>query len=399
MIPYYSPNFGIFAFLRTLFIVNPEKKLIREFQKISGKKYILVTNSCRSALYLTYKSIDKKGEVITTPLTCKVAIDPIVASGNKPVFADVQLNTLLMNPDLVAGKISRNTLGIQIVHFGGFCCDTGKIEKVARENNLFLVEDCAQGLFSSYKNKPAGTIGDSVCFSLIKNAYGIGGGILATNDESIFRKSLKLQQLMDKPSKKLIYFRIARNIIESYRKYGWGEKLYRKFMLVRTKVKTSSEHDDVLDELKLKKPSKIELKIAVRQFSRAKKLNSKRKENGMQLLKELTSKKVISNYSAIEDFDSPFVKFYAYNEKFDSHKHIPALNKNGVEAKHLEQMFNNQVQERFANINEQELISLPNYNKIHDNLISLPLTEGKMDVDFIANQVLELSNKVKTPTN
>jgi dTDP-4-amino-4,6-dideoxygalactose transaminase len=166
-------------------------------------------------------------------------------------------------------------------------------------------------------------------------------------------------------------------------------------MSVRTKAMNPSGHEDVLSELKLKKPSKLELKIAVSQFAKAKRLNSKRKENGMQLLGALKNQKLVSNYADIEAYDSPFVKFYAYNEKFDSYKNIPALNKKGVEAKHLEQMFNNQVQERFVSIDQQELTRLPNYNKIHDNLISLPLTEGKMDVEFIVNQVVELTKKGK----
>lgn len=392
MIPYYSPNFGVFDFLKSLFIFKPEKQLISEFQKITGKKYILLTNSCRSALYLTYKSLKKTGEVITTPLTCKVAIDPIVASGNKPVYADVQVDSLLMNPELLPEKISDKTIGIQIVHLGGFCCDTKKIEKIAKENNLFIIEDCAQGLFSSFNGNPSGKTGDVVCFSLIKNAYGIGGGILATNDEVVFKKADELQNQMESPSKKLIYFRIARNILESYRKFGWGEKGYQKFMSVRTKVKTKTEHEDVLKMLKLRRPSKIELKIAASQFLRAKRLNRKRKENGMQLLKALKNKKLVSNYSMIDTYDSPFVKFYAYNKKFNSHKLIPLLNQNGVEAKHLEQMYNNQVQERFVSIDEQESIHLPNYNKIHDNLVSLPLTEGKMNFEFIAEQVEKLTN-------
>ena len=382
MIPYYSPNFGIVSFLKSLFIAKPKQKLLNEFREITGKKHILITNSCRSALYLTYKSLGKTGEVITTPLTCKVAIDPIIAGGNRPVFSDVEVNSLLIDPDAIEEKINDNTLGIQIIHLGGFCCDVDKIEKIARRNDLFIVEDCAQALFSSYKGKPAGRTGDVVCFSLIKNAYGIGGGILATDDDNIFNKSCELQDKMDAPSRKLITFRIVRNMIETNRSTIVGEKIYQKFMAVRGKVKPTTENKDNIAELKLRKPSLMEIRIAAVQFNKAKKLNEKRKVKGKQLLKSLIDNKLTSNYSDIENFDSAFVKYYIYNKTLNSKKDIPSLNKSGIEAKHLEHSFDNQVQERIANKQQLMQFDLNNYDQIHDSLISLPLTE-KMTKDQI----------------
>ena len=73
MIPYFNSQFGFSDLLKTLLCRKPEEKLTRIFQKVSGKRYILFTASCRAALYLAYKAIDEKGVVHTSPLTCKVA--------------------------------------------------------------------------------------------------------------------------------------------------------------------------------------------------------------------------------------------------------------------------------------------------------------------------------------
>lgn len=214
MIPYYSPNFGVSSFLKSLFIVKPEEKLKHEFKKIAGKKPELITSSCCSVHYLTYKFLGKIGQIITSPLTCKVAIQPDVASGNTSVYSDVDENSLLIDPDTIEEKVNEDSLGIQITHLGGYCCDVEKIEKIVRKKNLLIIEDCVQGLFSSYKGKLVGRMGYVICFSLIKNAYGIGGSILCTDDENIFHKAQRLQDEMDESSAKFIIFRVVRSMIE-----------------------------------------------------------------------------------------------------------------------------------------------------------------------------------------
>jgi len=104
-IPYASPNLEFSVFLKALFMPRhaAEQAIKAYFRALTGKKHILITNSCRSALYLVYKALGTSAEVITTPLTCRAAIDPIVESGNKPVFADIDPGNLNMDP----GDISR----------------------------------------------------------------------------------------------------------------------------------------------------------------------------------------------------------------------------------------------------------------------------------------------------
>jgi dTDP-4-amino-4,6-dideoxygalactose transaminase len=255
-----------------------------------------------------------------------------------------------------------------------------------------IVEDCAQGLYAAASGKPTGRVGDVSCFSLIKNAYGIGGGILATNDVSLYEKAKAFQQEMEKPSAKLILFRIVRNIIETYRHTRAGEKLYRRFMGIRGKVKTEESSDDPFAELKLRQPAAMEIRIAASQFGRARRLNRKRQANGKRLLEKLRQNGLLNNYSQVDGHDPSFVKFYLYHPKYRSEVHIPLLQQKGVEAKHLEHSFDSQVQERLADEAAVRKNHLENYNKIHEHLLSIPLTEKLSDSDI--DRMVELLNEI-----
>ncbi|MGM0760794.1 MAG: DegT/DnrJ/EryC1/StrS family aminotransferase, partial [Thermodesulfobacteriota bacterium] len=89
--PYSNPNLRFVDVFCALLISQhtAEQRIKDYFAWLTGKKHILLTNSCRSALYLAYKALGTHGQVITSPLTCKVAIDPITETDNTPVFADI----------------------------------------------------------------------------------------------------------------------------------------------------------------------------------------------------------------------------------------------------------------------------------------------------------------------
>ena len=109
MTPYYSPNFGIKSLIKSAFVRNSEAVLIDFFRDYTRKKYILLTSSCRSALFLSYKGLELSGDVVTSPLTCKVAIDPIVSSGNNPKYIDIEIDSFSMKMDSLAAGITKET--------------------------------------------------------------------------------------------------------------------------------------------------------------------------------------------------------------------------------------------------------------------------------------------------
>lgn len=388
MIPFNKSFFTFLSLIKAILCKNSKQKLEDFFRNYTGKKYVLVTNSCRSALYLTYKCIESKGEIITSPLACKVAIDPIIAGDFKPVFADIEKDTLTLLPKSVSKLININSKGIQLTHLGGFACKINEISLLAKKNKLIVVEDCAQGLFSLVNGTIAGTKGDYICFTLIKNAKGIGGGILATNDKKLYKKALSLQALFPKPPLKLIAFRVIRGLLENHRDYMPLNFIYKLLMNCRPQKTETIKAKTESDSLKLYQPSLFETKIACIQFRKALLLKEKRIDNAARFMSKLKKNKLMKNYKSIHGYVSSFVKLYMYNQKINSAEVIKQLNKAGIEAMHLENKYGVYYQERL----DKTLISYkddiknhcPNYLSIHDHLVVLPfyetLSDNKMDI-------------------
>jgi len=146
MVPYYLSHFGFKDIFKSIF-QNHSKKLIKEFYKeYSNKKHILLTPSCRIALYLSNIVINKTGLVLTSPLTCQSAIEPIIWAGKKPYFCDIDLNTLNIDPQK-AIQILKSTTKIstlQVINHGGLSAYNKDLYQIAKEkgvsNMCFLFE-------------------------------------------------------------------------------------------------------------------------------------------------------------------------------------------------------------------------------------------------------------------
>jgi len=175
---------------------------VSEFEKkaakYSGIKYAIGVASGTDALILSLKAIalrlkkkasfDREDEVITTPFTFIATAESIIRAGATPVFVDIDPGTFNINPLAIKRAITKNTVGILPVHLYGLSCDMGKISKIAKKHNLFLVEDCAQSFGSSIGEKKVGTFGDCGAFSFFpsKNLGGFGdGGLITTNNKDI----------------------------------------------------------------------------------------------------------------------------------------------------------------------------------------------------------------------
>ena len=386
--PYYSPNLGISVICRAVFL--PKNKAILSiksyFQNLSGKKYILITNSCRTALYLTYSALEKKGEVITSPLTCKVAIDPIIESGSKPVYADISIKDLNIDPTDIDSRINTNTIAVQAIHLGGNACDMEAIIKIAKENSLFLVEDCAQALGATSHGQFCGSFGDVACFSLIKNGYSIGGGILATNNEELFEKARAIQSSFKATSKSLLLYRIARNITDTYRNTLLGKGLFKILIKVRGNARS---YQSVFDQLK--SISAFETRIAAVQVSRYITLHKMRRELGALFYNLLTKEGLMIN-NGYNPKESSFTKLFVYNPDFSTAKMLKRLYQNKVEAMHLEHKNGGPYQLKLIT-NGSLLIDLPVYNRVHDSIISLPLVERFKENDI--RSIVQILKDVK----
>lgn len=156
------------------------------FKEYVCAKHAVALNSCTAAMHLALKVIGiKEGdEVITTPMTFPATANVIVHAGGKPVFVDVKRSTMNIDEDLIEEKITEKTKAILPVHMAGRPCDMDKIMKIARNHNLFVIEDAAHAVEAWYKGKKIGAIGDMTCFSfyVTKNLTTGEGGMVTTNN-------------------------------------------------------------------------------------------------------------------------------------------------------------------------------------------------------------------------
>ena len=157
------------------------------FAKFTGAKYAIGVSNATSALHLSIKAlgIGKGDEVIVPDMTFVATANAVVLSGAVPVFADVEKETMNISIDSIRKKINLKTKAIIPVHFAGKVCDIVTISKIARKNNLVVIEDCAHAIGAQYGKKHVGNFGSAGCFSFYptKNITTIEGGMVITNSK------------------------------------------------------------------------------------------------------------------------------------------------------------------------------------------------------------------------
>ncbi len=169
-------------------------KAVNEFFRDKlGIERSLLTTSCTHALEMSAILLDfnSNDEVILPSYTFVSTANAFVLRGGKPVFVDIDPDTMCMDPELIPALITSKTKAICPVHYAGVCCDMDKINSIAKRHNLKVVEDAAQALGSKYKGHLAGTIGDIGCFSFheTKNYVMGEGGAFVTNDPDLMERA------------------------------------------------------------------------------------------------------------------------------------------------------------------------------------------------------------------
>ncbi len=162
-------------------------KFENDFRNYIGSKYAVALNSCSGALHLAMlvSGISDGDEVITTPMTFAATANSILHVGAKPIFVDVEKETMNIDPALIEQAITPKTKAILPVHFAGRPCKMDVIMDIAKKNNILVIEDAAHAVEAVYKGKKIGNIGDMTCFSFYatKNLVTGEGGMLTTNNE------------------------------------------------------------------------------------------------------------------------------------------------------------------------------------------------------------------------
>ena len=186
-----------------------------KFCEYIDSKNAIMVNSGSSANLLALSSltnplleekIEKGTSIITPAVTWSTTISPIIHVGCKPLFVDIDLDSLCVNTDLLEEAVSKETSAVMPVHLMGHPCDMKKICKIADNNNLHIIEDSCEAHGSTVDGKKVGTFGDIGTFSFFMSHHitTIEGGMLVTDDENIAE------------------------IAKSLRAFGWTRELKRK---------------------------------------------------------------------------------------------------------------------------------------------------------------------------
>lgn len=160
------------------------EQLAREYL---GAKYALAVNSCTAGLHLSLLAcgVGQGDEVITTPMTFAATANVIEHVGATPVFADIELPSMNIDPTEIEKKITKKTKAIIPVHIAGRPCRMDEIMRIAGKYKLKVIEDAAHAFGAEYKGRKIGTIGDLTAFSfyVTKNLITGEGGMVTTNNK------------------------------------------------------------------------------------------------------------------------------------------------------------------------------------------------------------------------
>ena len=188
-----SFNELLIAFLRITFgkLARSEKtkKLEEAFRARFNAKRAIIFPHARIALHFILKSmgLEKGDEVLMAPLTIADMVNSIHTLGLKPVFVDIEPNTLCIDPEQLKKAITPKAKVILITYIFGIVPDIAKIQEIARKHGLKVIEDCSQCFDATYNGQKIGTFSDAAFFSLtnFKVCSSLFGGMIVTNNEEM----------------------------------------------------------------------------------------------------------------------------------------------------------------------------------------------------------------------
>ena len=223
-----SPNAqrdDIFLSLKTIFQPWKWKKgnavleLEQWFKNYLKLDNVFSFNSGRSALLAILNSLDlkEKDEILLQGFTCNAAVNPILKLKAKPVFVDIN-DALNINPDDLVKKITLRSKAIIVQHTFGWPAQMDEILRIAKDNNLFLIEDCAHSLGTKYRERLCGTFGDAAFFSFGRDKIisSVFGGLAVVKDQQLAQKLKTFQEKTEYPSYLWIFQQLLHPLLTNY---------------------------------------------------------------------------------------------------------------------------------------------------------------------------------------
>jgi dTDP-4-amino-4,6-dideoxygalactose transaminase len=178
-------------------------------ERRTAARKALLTHSCTGALEMAaiLSGVGPGDEVIMPSFTFVSTANAFVLRGATPVFVDVREDTLNLDEAQVEAAITPRTRAIVPVHYAGVSCEMDAIGAIAKRHGLLVIEDAAQGVLSTYKGRPLGTLGDLGCLSFheTKNVIsGEGGALLVRDDEKLAQRA---EVIREKGTNRAQFFR------------------------------------------------------------------------------------------------------------------------------------------------------------------------------------------------
>ena len=172
---------------------NECREFEKEFAAWSDSKYAVSLANGTLALDIAFRAlgIGNGDEVIVTSRSYIASVTSIINSNATPVFVDIDPESQNITPDNIRAAITNKTKAIVCVHLAGWPCEMDEIMAIAKSNNLFVIEDCAQAHGAKYKGISVGSIGDIGCWSFCQDKImttGGEGGMVTTNKKSLWLK-------------------------------------------------------------------------------------------------------------------------------------------------------------------------------------------------------------------
>ena len=299
------------------------KRLNSSFQKL-GSKFSLMVNSGSSANLLALQCLInpyrkkrlKPGDEVLIPSLCwSTSLWPIIQSGLKPKFVDIDLDSLNINLNDLKKKISKKTKAILIVHVLGNCVDMSELMRIVKKHNLILIEDTCESLGTKYKNKYLGTFGDFSSFSFYSShqiSSGEGGMICCKNNDD-------------------------HEIIKSLRAHGWSRGLKNEKKIAAANKHLDSRFIFYNSGFNLRSTD-IAASIGLNQFKDIDQFIKKRSINRDKILKMFKKKIKMMKYLSFIDANNHVKASWfgipiLLSKKINRNKFLKKIEKLGVETR------------------------------------------------------------------
>ena len=266
------------------------EKLEEGFKKFLGIKHAFSFNSGRSALLaiLTALGIGEGDEVLLQAFTCNAAVNPILLRKALPVFVDID-DKLNLSVESLKKKITPRTRAIIVQHTFGYPARLEHILKIAKENNLYLIEDCAHSLGARYKRRLCGTFGDASFFSLGRDKIisSVFGGMAITGNDKTGTEIKRFREGIGFPSDLWIFQQLLHPLLVNYIAipvYGADRRLGKVLLgafhklFILSKAVSRKEKKGEMPELFVRKMANALAVLAENQFRKLERFNRHRRE-------------------------------------------------------------------------------------------------------------------------